>query len=206
MIECTIWIGDALKNKGMKLSDYAREHGIGYRAAWNRFKAGKIPGAFLDETGHVVVPVQPVKTLGKTAIYARVSSNKQKEDLERQAKRLSDFAIAKGLTIEKIVKEIASGVNDERPKLTKLLKDNTWDTLVIEHRDRLTRVGFNWFSLFLSQQGKTIIVANNATEENTDLMDDFLSIIYSFAARLYGLRSARTRTKQIANDLGVEYD
>lgn len=193
-------------NEGMKLSDYAKQHGIQYRTAWNRFKAGKIPGAYMDNTNHVVIPITPLKTLGKTAIYARVSSNKQKEDLERQVQRLTKFAIAKGLTIETITKEIASGVNDERPKLTKLLKEDNWDTLVIEHRDRLTRVGYNWFKLFLNQQGKEIIVANNATEENTDLMDDFLSIIYSFAARLYGLRSARSKTKRIANDLGVEYD
>ena len=195
-----------MDSEGMKLSDYARQHGVQYRTAWNRYKAGKIPGAYMDETNHVVVPIIPLKTLGKTAIYARVSSNKQKEDLERQVQRLTEFTIARGLTIETIVKEIASGVNDERPKLTKLLKDNTWDTLVIEHRDRLTRVGYNWFKLFLNQQGKEIVVANNATEENTDLMDDFLSIIYSFAARLYGLRSARSKTKRIANHLGVEYD
>lgn len=191
---------------GMKLSDYAREHGIQYRTAWNRYKKGKIPGAFLDNTGHVVIPVEPKETLGKTAIYARVSSNKQKEDLERQVERLTKFTIEKGLTIEIIVKEIASGVNDERPKLTKLLKNNNWDTLVIEHRDRLTRVGYNWFNLFLQQQNKKIIVANKATEENTDLMDDFLSIIYSFAARLYGLRSARQKTKKIADSIGINYD
>lgn len=191
---------------GMKLSDYAKEHGIKYQAAWNRFNQGKIPGAYKDETGHVVVPVKPKPSSGKTAVYARVSSHKQKEDLERQAERLSQFAIARGLTVEQVVKEVASGVNDERPKLSKLLKDNNWDTLVVEHRDRLTRVGFNWFELFLNQQGKTIIVANQALEEDADLMEDFLSIIYSFAARLYGLRSARARTKKIASNLGVEYE
>lgn len=191
---------------GMKLSEYASLHGIKYQAAWKRFKAGKIPGAYKDEIGTIVVPSPPSIYPHKTAIYARVSSNKQKEDLDRQVNRLKTFAIARGLTVDLIVKETASGVNDQRPKLTKLLKSNQWDTLLIEHRDRLTRVGYNWFKLFLEEQGRTIIVTDSATEENTDLMDDFLSIIYSFAARLYGLRSARAKTKAIADTLDVKYD
>lgn len=69
-------------------------------------------------------------------------------------------------------------------------------TLVVEHKDRLSRVGFGWFEVLLATQGKRIVVANAAQEETADLMDDFVSIIYSFAARLYGLRSARRRTDQ----------
>ena len=55
-------------------------------------------------------------------------------------------------------------------------------------------MGFEWFRVLLAAQGKRVIVANEAQEETADLMDDFVSIIYSFAARLYGLRSARRRT------------
>lgn len=193
-------------NKGIGLREYARQHGIKYRAAWNRFNKGQIPGAYKDDVGHIVVPVHPPKDQNKAVIYARVSSNKQKDDLDRQATRLTEFALSRGLQIEHTVKEVASGVNDERPKLTKLLKTPGWGTLVIEHRDRLTRVGYNWFKLFLEMDGKTILVANQSVEEKTDLMDDFLSIIYSFAARMYGLRSARNKTKKIADSLGVDYD
>ena len=189
----------------MKLSEYATKHGIKYRAAWNRFKAGKIPGAYTDDLGRIVVPRDSKPVNDKAVVYARVSSHKQVDDLDRQAVRVSQFANSQGFIVVKTVKEVASGVNDQRPKLSKVLKDEGWGVLIVEHRDRLTRVGFNWFELFLSQQGRRVIVLND-TEENTDLMDDFLSIIYSFAARLYGLRSAKHRTRVVADSLGVSYD
>jgi hypothetical protein len=65
----------------MKLSEYAKQHHIGYRAAWNRYKAGRIEGAYLDDHGHVVVPDPSHALIGKAAVYARVSTYKQ--DLDR---------------------------------------------------------------------------------------------------------------------------
>lgn len=185
----------------MKLSEYARRNNIGYRAAWNRYKAGKIPGAYLDESGHVVVPEPEDARLPLAAVYARVSSHKQKDDLDRQAARMVEFATARGLTVVKVVKEVASGVNDERKKLTTLLRDDSWGTLVVEHKDRLTRTGFNWFDVLLGEQGRRVMVANLAQEETSDLMDDFTSIIYSFAARMYGLRRAKDRTEAVKKAL-----
>lgn len=188
----------------MKLSQYAKRHEIGYRAAWNRYKSGKIEGAYLDDGGHVIVPEPHHAEYAHAAVYARVSTPGQKHDLERQSDRLIEYAIASGLTVDYVVKEIASGVNDTRPKLTKLLNQDGWGTLVVEHRDRLTRVGFTWFQVLLEKQGKRIIVVNAATEKTDDLMSDLMSIMYSFTARMYGLRSAKRRTsdamKALAHD------
>ena len=72
------------------------------------------------------------------------------------------YANARGYQVVLIVKEVASGVNDKRPKLTKLLENPDWGTLVVEHKDRLTRVGFGWFEVLLSGQGRRIHVANPA--------------------------------------------
>ena len=188
----------------MKLSEYASRNGIKYRAAWNRFKAGKIEGAYQDDSGHVVVPDPQHALVGKAAVYARVSTHKQKDDLDRQAQRMTQFANAAGMSVVSVVKEVASGVNDTRPKLTALLQDEQWGTLVVEHKDRLSRVGFGWFEVLLSVQGRQIVVADAATEQTADLMDDFVSIIYSFAARLYGLRSARRRTDAMVAALTQE--
>lgn len=188
----------------MKLSEYAARNGIQYRAAWNRYKAGKIDGAYLDDSGHVVVPDPQHKLVGKAAVYARVSTHKKRDDLERQAQRMTQFANAAGLSVAVVVKEIASGVNDSRPKLTALLKDDSWGTLVVEHKDRLSRVGFGWFEVLLGINGRRIVVADAATEEKADLMDDFVSITYSFAAQLYGLRSARRKTDDVIAALGVD--
>lgn len=184
----------------MKLSQYAKRNGIGYRAAWNRFKAGKIPGAYLDDTGHVVVP-EPETVRTYAAVYARVSSPKQKDDLDRQAQRMVEYANAQGLSVVSVVKETASGVNDDRKKLTALLQDDSWGTLVVEHKDRLSRVGFTWFEVLLSNEGRRISVANRAEEATHDLMEDFTSIIYSFAARIYGLRRAKDRAQAVKEAL-----
>lgn len=105
------------------LKKYAVDHGIKYRAAWNRYKAGKIPGAFKDEFGKILIkediPDRPLKV----ACYARVSSSQNKDNLERQANRLVDYANAVGFQVALLVKEVGSGLNDQRPKLTKLLND-----------------------------------------------------------------------------------
>lgn len=185
----------------MKLSEYAKRNGIGYRAAWNRFKAGKIEGAYISETGRIVVPEPEDIRIPKAAVYARVSSHKQKDDLDRQAARMVGYAVAQGLSVVTVVKEVASGVNDDRKKLTSLLNDDSWGTLVVEHKDRLSRVGFNWFEVLLNAQGRRISVANRAEESTHDLMDDFTSIIYSFAARMYGLRRAKERTQAVRDAL-----
>jgi putative resolvase len=108
------------------------------------------------------------------------------------------------MSVVAVIKEVASGVNDTRPKLTALLKEDSWGTLVIEHKDRLSRVGFGWFDVLLGLQGRRIVVADAATEERADLLEDFVSIIYSFAARLYGLRSARRRTDDVIAALGID--
>ncbi len=183
----------------MKLSEYAKQHDITYRTAWNRFKKGRIPGAFQDDTGHIIVPHPTEARLPKAAVYARVSSHPQRDDLERQVERLTAYAAARGYQVVHVVKEVASGVNDERPKLAKLLQEEDWGTLVIEHRDRLTRVGFNWFPTLLQLQNRRVDVANLAVENTTDLMDDFLAIMYSFAARMSGKRGVRKRVANTAN-------
>lgn len=188
----------------MKLSEYAARNGIKYRAAWNRFKADKIEGAYLDESGHVVVPEPQHALIDKAAVYARVSTHKQRADLDRQAQRMTQFANAAGLSVVAVIKEVASGVNDTRPKLTALLKEDSWGTLVVEHKDRLSRVGFGWFDVLLGLQGRRIVVADAATEDKADLLEDFVAIIYSFAARLYGLRSARRRTDEVIAALDID--
>jgi predicted site-specific integrase-resolvase len=76
-----------------RLRDYAKENGIGYRAAWNRFKNGKILGAFKDESGLVLIPEKIDVKPEYTVIYVRVSSSENKSNLEGQAKRLSDYCV-----------------------------------------------------------------------------------------------------------------
>ena len=135
----------------MKLSEYAKKHNIQYRAAWNRFKAGKIPNAKMVD-GHVVIEEQSPFNTKNVIIYARVSSSENKTNLESQAERLCQYATAKGYTIVKVVKEVGSGVNDNRKQLQALLSsDDDWAILIVEHKDRLTRFGFNYISTLMTK-------------------------------------------------------
>jgi putative resolvase len=80
----------------------------------------------------------------RVAIYARVSSAEHRENLERQVERLVQYCTVRGYQVTQMVKEIASGVNDSRPKWLGLLKDQQTTRIVVEHKDRLTRFGFRY--------------------------------------------------------------
>lgn len=180
-----------------KLSDYAKENSVTYKTAWNRFKAGKIRGAFLED-GHVKIPVANFpKQLTNVVLYARVSNNDRKESLNDQLKRLEQFAISNGYIIVKSVKEVGSGMNDNRTQLTNILKNDYWDLIIVENKDRLTRFGFNYLKLLLNKQNKDILVINQQETEKNEILTDLISIIYSFSARIYGLRKKKNREQII---------
>jgi predicted site-specific integrase-resolvase len=146
----------------------------------------------------------PAVRLETVAIYARVSSPEHREHLERQAARLADYCAARGYQVAQVVKEVASSVNDSRPKLLVLLKDTSVTRIVVEHRDRLTRFGFHYLEALLQVQGRTIEVVNFAENDKEDLIADLVAIVYSFTARLYGQRQAKRKTERIAAELRGE--
>ena len=139
--------------------------------------------------------------MSRVAIYARVSSHEHQANLDRQAERLLSYCAAKGYQVSKVVQEIASGVNDSRPKLLALLEDQASTLIVVEHQDRLTRFGFRYLDTLLKGQGRALEVVNEAGNETEDLMADLTSIIYSFCARLYGQRRAKRQTEAIVQQL-----
>ena len=135
---------------------------------------------------------QPRTTDVRCAIYARESSSENKAAMKSQADGLKKYAQAKGYTIVEIVQEFASGVNDNRKRLSTLLTKRTFDVLLVEHKDRLSRFGFRWFELLSPFRIEVVNVAENATH---DLMDDLVAILTSFSARLYGQRRGRKKTE-----------
>ncbi|MBU4357773.1 MAG: IS607 family transposase [Actinobacteria bacterium] len=180
----------------MKLSEWAKQQGITYKTAWKWYKAGKLPvRAEQMPTGTIIVyPENPVEH-GKVTIYARVSSADQKEDLARQISRLKDYAAAKGWTIASVAEEVGSGLNGRRKKLLELLKDPSVGEILVEHRDRLARFGFEYIDAALMSQGRSIMVADE-TEEMDDIWQDFIDVVTSTCARIYGRRGARNRAKK----------
>ena len=192
----------------IKLSEYAKRHGVTYRTVWNKFKEGKLPNAYKDEFGNILVKLENAnenpRLSGKAAIYARVSSNENRSNLQSQADRLKKYATAKGYTIVHVVKEVGSGVNDNRKKLLKLLQKDDYGILIVEHKDRLTRFGFSYIQTLLEARGVKVEVVNEAEDETSDLMQDLVSIIYSFSARMYGLRRSKRKTEKIIKCLQQE--
>lgn len=91
-------------------------------------------------------------------------------------------------------------MNDQRRQLIRMLEISP-TRIVVEHRDRLTRFGFNYLSLLLKKLGCEIVVVDSSYEAKDDLMKDLLSVIYSFAARMYGLRKGRDKARKIKEDL-----
>lgn len=125
---------------------------------------------------------------GKKYIYARVSSKKQFEDLQRQV----NFLQEKYPNYE-VIQDIGSGINFKRKGLITLL-DNVLggnvSHIVVAHRDRLARFGFDMFS-YLFQRFKvsiTVVQDNDIKEPATELAEDLLSIVTVFTARYYGSR------------------
>lgn len=195
----------------MRLREYARRNHIAYETAVRWFHRGMIPNARQTETGVILIDdsesYAPVKNKRvKTIIYSRVSSSEQrKTNLESQAERLRVYAIANGWTVDGIVKEVGSGLNDERPLLAKTLRDPGLLRLVVEHRDRLTRFGFHYLEIMGEQMGFQIVVADKTLDgDRDDLMADFTSIITSFCARLYSRRRAQHKKKAIEDTLTEE--
>lgn len=185
----------------MKLSQYAKQQGISYRTALRWFRDGTIQG-YQAPSGTIIVTKQvKPQAVQKVAIYARVSSSEHRENLERQAERLSQYCTVRGYQVALVVKEIASGVNDSRPKLLNLLRDTTITRLVVEHHDRLTRFGFHYIETLFSVQGRVIEVVNPAENDKEELLADLTSIIYSFCARLYGQRRAKRKTEKVVQEL-----
>ncbi|MCS7232361.1 MAG: IS607 family transposase [Elusimicrobiota bacterium] len=186
----------------MKLSDYAKKKGISYRTAWRWFKSGYIKGRQLP-TGTIIVEEEDEKPKqnNRCIIYARVSEYQSKDNLQRQVERLMNYATQKGYIIVATVKEIGSGVNDKRKKLMEVLQRDDYDILLVEHKDRLTRFGFNYLQILLQKQGKIVEVVNLSEDDRQDLITDLLSIIYSFSARLYGLRRAKEKTEKIKKEI-----
>lgn len=182
----------------MKLVDWARQQGISYRTAHRWFKAGILP---VDSeqlpTGTILVKAnadEPRKT-NNIAIYARVSSSGQKEDLERQLGRLVTYASQNNINIVKSVSEIGSGLNGKRKKLINLLKDTDIDGILVEHKDRLARFGVEYFEALLAASGRKLIVVNES-EMKDDLVQDMVDLLTSMCARLYGRRSAKNKARR----------
>ena len=135
-------------------------------------------------------------------IYARVSNTKQANDLSRQIEIVKSYAISNGVKIDKVYKDIASGMNENRKEFNLMLREiftGNVDKVFISYKDRLTRFGFDYFKNIFSEFGVEIVVLDELEETNSDfqkeLINDLISIIHHFSMKLYS--NKRKKIKEI---------
>lgn len=192
----------------IKLTKLAKDLGVTRVTIYNWYKKGMFEFIksstnrnFVSvDTYNMLMGIKEDKT-EKVVIYTRVSSTENRSNLETQKERLISYCNAKGYKVHKVIEEIGSGINDERPKLIKLFKDDDYTKIVVEHKDRLTRMGFNYIKTFIELNGKSIEVVNNTKSDEEDLIQDFVSIITSFCSRIYGKRRSKRNTERIIKEL-----
>lgn len=190
----------------MKLSQWAKKQGIQYGTALKWFHDKTLPvSAKQLSTGTILVDQfenvnENFQIDKKTFVYGRVSSANKKNDLQSQLELVETFCISKGWVIFKSIKEIASGMNDNRPKLNSILEEKNARVVVL-YKDRLTRFGFNFIKKAIENNGGEVVVVHENKVEEDDLLKDFISVITSFCCRLYGARRGQAKSLKLRETL-----
>ena len=145
-------------------------------------------------------------------VYARVSTPKQKRDLENQAETLINYCNANGVKVDKVYKDIASGMNFERKQFRSMLENvlnYRISSIYITYKDRFSRISFDMFErLFLEYNCKIIVI--NKTESTTEddekeIFSDIISMLHCFAMKMYS-RRRKKKMELIKEDLKNELD
>ena len=149
---------------------------------------------YTDEHLYQILPQRQSQERA-TVVYMRVSSQAQKPDLANQRTVLEQFCAAHGLAVTQWVSEIGGGLNFKRPKFLALIDrmvTNQVGMIVIAHKDRLMRFGFDLFAHLCRRHQCELVVMNTETlSPEQEMVQDLMTITHCFSARLYGLRHYR---------------
>ena len=192
-----------------KPKDFAELTGVSVKTLqrWDRegiLEANRTPTDRRYYTYDQYLQFKGIKTkndIRQVVIYARVSTKNQKDDLQKQVSFLRQFCNARGIIVDQCIEEYGSGLNYNRKKWNKLLDEvmeQKIKTIIITHKDRFIRFGYDWFEKFCMKFHTTIVIANNEElSPQEELVQDIVSILHVFSCRLYGLRKYK---KQIERD------
>ncbi|MGH3634451.1 IS607 family transposase [Mycobacterium sp.] len=181
----------------MNLAAWAERNGVARVTAYRWFHAGLLPVP-TRRVGRLILVDASVGEAGpraRTAVYAWVSSVDQKADLDRQVARVTGWATAEQIRVDKVVVEVGSALDGRRGKFLALLRDPTVSRIVVEHRDRFCRFGSEYVEAAVAADGRELVVVDSA-EVDDDLVADMTEILTSMCARLYGKRAAQNRAKR----------
>jgi predicted site-specific integrase-resolvase len=139
---------------------------------------------------------------GKTIVYARVSTAAQKPDLANQMAALRAYCEAGQIKVDEWMQEIGSGLNYKRKQFGRLMEQvelGQVRRILLAHRDRLVRFGYDYFEAFCERHNTELIVVNGDTmSPERELVQDLLAIVTVFGARLHGLQSYKNVLKAAA--------
>ena len=205
-MENTISTGKAAKRLGVSVKTLQR---------WDR-EGRLIPVARTDSNRRLYTETQLREFIGwpqtperptRLVAYCRVSSAAQKPDLADQRRVLEEFVVAKGLADVEFIEEIGGGLNFKRTRFLALMDEigqREIAALILAHRDRLTRFGFEWFEHYAQTHGCDILVLNQERlSPEQEMVQDLMAIVHCFSSRLYGLRHYR---KKLNEALGRDQD
>jgi len=140
----------------------------------------------------------------KNIVYYRVSGSAQKQDLLNQRIALEQFCAAKGIEVSEWMCDIGSGLNYKRKNfvlLNEMVERLEIKNIIIAHKDRFVRFGFDWFESFCENHGVVITVMNQESlSPETEMTRDLLSIIHCFSSRLYGLRKYKKKIHELIDE------
>jgi predicted site-specific integrase-resolvase len=167
-------------------------------------KSGKIQRKSILGSKYFLYDMTPFMEITKKhVIYARVSNQKQKNDLDEQVKILRNYVVANGNIVDQVFTDVASGINENRIALTSLMDliaEGDVNSVYISYRDRLTRFGFGYLENFCSRYNTKLVVVNLTEEKDfqEELTEDLIAIIHHFSMKMYSNR--RKALKELENE------
>lgn len=190
----------------MSIGKFAKELGVTPEHVRTMHRTGEVIPARISEKGTRYYSEEQLRELKNTQFsqreekvvaYCRVSTKSQKEDLEKQVENVKSYMYAKGYSFE-VITDIGSGINYKNKglqELISLIDSNQVTKVVILHKDRLVRFGFELIQLLCELHDVEIeIIDNSEKNKDEELTDDLIQIITLFANKLYGSRSKLTKT------------
>lgn len=175
-----------------------------------KIRAVKINRTKLDYNEDDVFKLAGIENRAKGVIYARVSTDKQKSSLQNQIDTLLQYANSNGVKIDKVYKDVASGLNFDRGEFQSLLSDvikYKVKTVFITNKDRFSRISFNMWKELFSYFNCEIVVLNDIEEindfEEKEIFEDIISMLHCFAMRMYSKRR-KNKLKLLEENLQIE--
>ena len=180
----------------MNLATWAERNGVARVTAYCWLRAGlwPVPARKVGRLILVDAAVGEGGRLGRTAVYARVSSADQRADLDRRVARVSAWATAPQLPVDRVVSEVGSALSGHRGKFLAVLGDPSVGRIVVEHRDRFCRFGSDYVQGAVAAQGGELVVVDSC-EVDEDPVREMTEILSSMCARLWGKGAAQDRAK-----------